>query len=101
MSLLSDLLDHIPPTIAGVKKPTMEKRITDRPCLALFEHPTQLPTSTYTNAANATSEWLQARDQHINHIMACLSCYAPAGRHCATGANLRQKYDQTPMGPPP
>ena len=53
------------------------------------------------NCTQGSSEWLQARDQHINHIMACLSCYAPAGRHCATGANLRQKYDQTPMGPPP
>jgi hypothetical protein len=99
MSLLSGLLDHIPPTIAGADKPTMANRTTDRPRLVLverIERPVQLLASTYTNAASATPEWRDARDQYINHLMACRSC-APTARHCAAGADLRATYDRTPM----
>ena len=99
MSLLSDLLEHMPPTIAGTDSPKVASR-TDRPRLALVERPVQLPGSTYTNAANATPEWRQARNQYINHVMACPSCYAPTGRHCASGADLRASYDRTPMESP-
>jgi hypothetical protein len=97
MSLLSGLLDHMPPTIAGADKPTMGNRTTDRPRLVLVERPAQLPASTYTNAANATPEWRYARDQYINHVMGCRACYAPNGRHCTGGADLRATYDRTPM----
>ena len=97
MSLLSGLLDHIPPTIAGADKPTMANRAPDRPRLVLVERPAQLPASTYTNAAAATPEWRQARDQYLGHIMVCRSCYAPTGRHCKAGAHLRASYDGTPM----
>ena len=97
MSLLSGLLDHMPPTIAGADKPAMANRAADRPRLVLVERPVQLPESTYSNAATATPEWRQARDQYLNHIMACRSCYAPTGRHCAAGAHLRASYDATPM----
>lgn len=97
MSLLSGLLDQIPPTIAGADKPTMANSTTDRPRLVLVERPVQLPASTYTNAATATPEWRQARDQYLSHIIVCRSCYAPTGRHCATGADLRASYDGTPM----
>lgn len=97
MSLLSGLLDQIPPTIAGADKPTMANRTTDRPRLVLVERPAQLPASTYTNAATATPEWRQARDQYLGHIMVCRSCYAPTGRHCTAGADLRASYDRTPM----
>lgn len=27
----------------------------------------------------------------------CRTSYAPTGRHCTAGAELRQHYDQTPM----
>ena len=97
MSLLSGLLDHMPPTIAGADKPTMANRTTDRPRLVLVEHPAQLPASTYTNAANAAPEWRNARDQYLNHVMACRACYAPTARYCLTGADLRASYDNTPM----
>ena len=97
MSLLSGLLDHIPPTIAGADKPTMANRTTDRPRLVLVERPARLPATTYTNAANATPEWRYARDQYLNHIMVCRSCYAPNGRHCTAGAQLRASYDATTM----
>ena len=49
MSLLSSLLDHMPPTIAGADKPTMANRSPDRPRLVLVnraERPVQLPAST-------------------------------------------------------
>lgn len=96
MSLLSGLLDQIPPTISGADKPTMASR-TDRPRLVLIERPAQLPASTYNNAATATQEWRQARDQYLSHIMVCSACYAPAGRHCSAGATLRASYDSAPM----
>ena len=97
MSLLSDLLDHMPPTITGDDKPTVTKPTTERTRLVMVERPPQLQASTYTNAANATPEWRKARDQYINHLMSCRACHAPTGRYCAAGAELRQHYDQTPM----
>ncbi|MDM9596961.1 MULTISPECIES: hypothetical protein [Pseudomonas] len=96
MSLLSDLLNHMPPNDAGAGKPPMAKRAPDRPRLVLFE-PAPLSSSPYANAANATAEWRQARDQYISHVMTCRGCYAPAGRHCLIGADLRATYDNTPM----
>jgi hypothetical protein len=101
MSLLSGLLDHMPPTIAGADKPTMANRTKDRPGLVLVERPAQLPASTYSNAATASPEWRQARDQYLSHIMVCRSCYAPTGRHCSAGAGLRASYDTTHMEAPP
>ncbi|KQN40097.1 MULTISPECIES: hypothetical protein [unclassified Pseudomonas] len=100
MSLLSGLLDHMPPTIAGADKPTMANRTPDRPRLLLvdrIERPGQLPASTYTNAANAAPEWRHARDQYLNHVMTCRACYAPTARHCLAGADLRADYENTPM----
>lgn len=97
MSLLSGLLDHIPSTIAAAHKPTMANRTTDRPRLMLIERPAQLSASTYTNAGNATPEWRHARDQYINHLMACRACCAPTARYCLTGADLRAIYDRIPM----
>ena len=40
---------------------------------------------------------LAARDQYLNHVMTCRACYAPTGRHCPTGAELRATRDGTPM----
>lgn len=48
-------------------------------------------------AATAAPEWIATRDQYINHLMVCRACYAPTGRYCAAGAELRQRYDRTPM----
>lgn len=50
-----------------------------------------------TTAATASPEWRTIRDRYIGHLMACKACYAPTDRHCATGANLRQQYNNTPM----
>ncbi|MNP83861.1 hypothetical protein D3C76_1829280 [compost metagenome] len=61
MSLLSGLLDHMPPTVAGAAKPAMVNRTTDRACLVLVERLTQSLASTYNTAANATPEWRTAR----------------------------------------
>ena len=97
MSLLSGLLDHMPPTIAGAAKPTMANRTADRPRLVLVERLAQLPAGTYTNAAMATHEWRHARDHYLSHVMACPACYAPTGRHCIAGGDLRAAYDSTPM----
>ncbi|CAM3360453.1 hypothetical protein [Pseudomonas plecoglossicida] len=96
MSLLADLLNHMPPNVTGAGKPSMAKRAPDRPRLVLVE-PVQLPSGPYANAANATPEWRQARDQYISHVMTCRGCYAPAGRHCLVGTELRATYDNTLM----
>ncbi len=48
-------------------------------------------------AVTASPEWRQARDQYIHHLMECRACYAPASRYCIAGAELRQRYDHTPM----
>ncbi|MNP59363.1 hypothetical protein D3C76_1543530 [compost metagenome] len=98
MSLLSGLLDHMPPTNSSAAKPTMVNCTTDRPCVVLVERPTHLPTSTYTNTA--TPEWRNARDQYLNHVMACQRCYAPTARHYTAGTDLRAAYDRTPMESP-
>ncbi len=90
MSLLSDLLNQLP------AKP-VAKAPGERPQLRLVERPGRQPARTYTNAANATPEWRQARDQYLNHIMVCRSCYAPTSRYCQAGAALRAQYDDTPM----
>jgi len=29
---------------------------------------------------------------YINHIMSCPHCYAPAHKHCASGARLSRRY---------
>lgn len=90
MSLLSDLLNQLP-----AKPPA--KTPAERPHLKLVERQARPPARTYTNAANATPEWRQARDQYVNHIMVCRSCYAPTSRYCQVGATLRARYDDTPM----
>ncbi|MHB2140856.1 hypothetical protein ACX64L_23375 [Pseudomonas monsensis] len=99
MSLLSSLLDHMPPTIANTSTDN-PRRPAPRPSLALFTHAERRPwfvTEPHASAATATPEWRMARDAYLNHIMACRSCYAPAARYCCVGAGLRASYDRTPM----
>ena len=100
MSLLSGLLDHMPPSIAGVASPIYGSRpeVGQRQMVASpVERAHRLTMSAHASAATATPEWRQARDQYLNHIMVCRSCYAPTGRHCTAGASLRANYDNTPM----
>lgn len=100
MSLLSSLLDHMPPAIGGIDSPKTDSRTQSRPRLLLanpVERSPRLITNPYASAATATPEWRQARDQYLNHIMVCRSCYAPNGRYCTVGAHLRASYDATPM----
>ena len=100
MSLLSGLLDHMPPAIAGADSTNLRSRLEPRPRLVLanpVERTPRLVTSSHASAATATPEWRHARDQYLSHIMVCRSCYAPTGRHCTAGAQLRTRYDATPM----
>ena len=46
--------------------------------------------------ATATPEWRQSRDRYMNHLMTCRACYAPTGRYCQAGAELRATYNATP-----
>lgn len=99
VSLLSSLLDHMPPTIANTSTEN-PRRPAPRPSLALITHAERRPqfvTEPHASAATATPEWRRARDAYLNHIMACRSCYAPTNRYCGAGAELRADYDRTPM----
>lgn len=95
MSLLSSLLDHMPP-------PDI-RRAPGRLAPALTRLPKDECTqasSAHLSAATATPEWLYARDEYLNHLMVCRACYAPAGRYCMTGAELHVSYGKTPMESP-
>jgi len=48
-------------------------------------------------AAIASPEWLQARNQYIDHLMGCKACHAPTGRYCNIGGHMLQQYNQTPL----
>ncbi|NAS98243.1 hypothetical protein [Pseudomonas syringae] len=98
MSLLSGLLDGLPPP-AAASRPSPTKSPVGRPLLELIERGSHQTTSarTYTHAAKASPEWRRARDQYVNHVMACRNCSMPTGRHCPAGADLRITYEQTPM----
>jgi len=61
------------------------------------EQPDTAPARHIVTAATASNEWRQARDQYLNHLMACRACNAPTGRHCAAGSALSQQYCSTPM----
>lgn len=95
MSLLSSLLDHLPPPDArkppGTLAPTLESGRKDE----FFR-----TSSAHMSAAAATPEWRHARDQYLNHIMVCRACYAPTSRYCLAGADLRASYERTPMASP-
>ncbi|GAB3376245.1 hypothetical protein [Azotobacter armeniacus] len=54
------------------------------------------PQHVIRTAATASPAWRETRDQYHAHIFACRACYAPLGRHCAVGAELRAIYDSTP-----
>ncbi|QHC93046.1 hypothetical protein PchlR47_27115 [Pseudomonas chlororaphis] len=100
MSLLSGLLNHMPPAVTGTDSPKVDSRPQPRSNLVLanpIERTPRFVTSPHASAATATPEWRLARDQYLNHIMACRGCYAPTGRHCTVGAHLRASYDNTSM----
>ena len=46
-----------------------------------------------TVAATASPEWIAARDQFHKHLFDCGDCNQPEGHYCATGADLRQSYE--------
>ena len=95
MSLLSSLLDHMPPPDAS------EPPGRPAPTLTLARNIECVPvTSPHMSASTATPEWRYARDQYLNHIMVCRACYAPTGRYCLAGADLRAGYENTTMESP-
>ena len=65
--------------------------------LPQIEEAPEQPQHFIQTAVTASPEWLAARDAVYHHLMPCRSCYAPTGRYCPAGADLRQRYDQTPM----
>ncbi|MCY1292597.1 hypothetical protein D9M68_508780 [compost metagenome] len=48
-------------------------------------------------AATASLAWITARDAFHNHLWSCRDCFAPTGRYCAAGADLRATYEAPPL----
>ncbi|MCY1435893.1 hypothetical protein D3C76_1041680 [compost metagenome] len=67
------------------------------PAIDRFKQTATHDHGAHRSAETATPEWRHARDQYLNHIMACRACYAPRARHCLAGADLRASYENTPM----
>ena len=98
MSLLAQLLDHMPPPVSEAQRPLPQQNAAPRALVIVSRPaPKTVLTKPHITAATATLEWRLARDLYLNHLMACRECYAPTGRHCPHGAELRATYNQTPM----
>lgn len=54
------------------------------------------PQRTVHTAATASPAWREADAAYTNHLMSCHACHAATGRHCEVGADLRQRYRDTP-----
>ncbi|MNX78844.1 hypothetical protein D3C86_1104520 [compost metagenome] len=55
------------------------------------------PQRTVHTAATASRAWREADAAYTNHLMSCRACHAATGRYCAAGADLRRRYNNTPM----
>lgn len=89
--------------IQDIKKPQAGAERSDplQCCQQLSEsrqtrNRTTKDSAMHTSRPQPSPEWLAARNQYIDHLMACRACHAPTSRHCATGQTLRQQYDNTP-----
>lgn len=60
------------------------------------DRPDDLAQHIHHSAATASTEWLQARDLYMGHLMTCRNCYAPTDHYCSAGAELRARYNATP-----
>lgn len=89
--LLADLLAER--TAANDPQPPAEAP----PATAAEHTPAATSEPQHFTAATASTAWQEARDQYLNHIMACRACHAPAGRSCPTGRELHTTYSHTPM----
>jgi hypothetical protein len=55
------------------------------------------PQHTVHTAVTASQAWREADAAYTNHLMSCRVCHAATGRYCAAGADLRQRYNNSPM----
>ena len=88
------LVDHpaeIPPKLRASNQ--RQRMVT----LPQIEEAPEQPQHLIQTAVTASPEWLAARDAFHHHLMPCRACHAPVGRYCPAGAELRQRYDLTPM----
>lgn len=88
---------EVPPAPAQARK--ADRVMSDFPALLVDTglSGNEEPQHRHLTAATASPAWRQARDQYHGHLFGCRACYAPTGRHCTTGSDLRQQYDSTPM----
>jgi hypothetical protein len=97
MSLLANLLDYMPPIVAGAGKASASQVMDSGARPVLVTRANLVTSSAYASAAMATPEWRHARDLYLNHLMVCRACHAPIARHCQAGVDLRASYDYTLM----
>ncbi|MDA7085496.1 hypothetical protein PH586_03700 [Pseudomonas sp. SA3-5] len=109
MSLLAGLIERVgvmprpDPPAPSIEPPAADYATRRAPACSepIARHaepgPREEPRHFICTAATASLNWRQIRDQYINHLMNCRACHAPTNRYCASGADLRQHYEQTPM----
>lgn len=103
MTLLAELFDRLASARLEVAQPQPHALPPQAPA-AQLPMPISAPSAEAASepqrlvctAANATPEWLAARDQYYGHAFACIRCHPPTGRYCPTGTALRATYDATP-----
>ncbi|MOA47731.1 hypothetical protein D3C78_1703960 [compost metagenome] len=85
--------DTIRASPAWINRPQRIELTVER----LFVREEVEPLRVVHTAATASQAWREADAAYTNHLMSCRACHAATGRYCAAGADLRQRYNNTPM----
>ncbi|MCL7462204.1 hypothetical protein [Pseudomonas sp. NW5] len=88
----SQVADTIRSSPAWINRP----QPVEQPVERIVEEEVEPQRFTRT-AATASAAWQEADAAYTSHLMTCRACHAATGRYCAAGADLRQRYDNTPM----
>lgn len=84
---------HIKGSPAWVNRPRASPQLTE----VMVERGGDEAIRVVHTAASASTAWKEAHDAFTSHQMACSACYAPLKRYCPIGADLFERYIETPM----
>ncbi len=84
---------HIRGSPAWVNRPRASPQLTE----VMVERGGDEDIRVVHTAASASTAWKEAHDAFTSHHMACPACYAPLRRYCPIGADLYERYIETPM----
>ncbi|WP_455229835.1 hypothetical protein [Geopseudomonas aromaticivorans] len=87
----SQVADTIRTSPAWLNRPQRVEQSVER----IVEEEVEPQRAVHT-AATASPAWREADAAFSSHLMACRACHAATGRYCEVGADLRQRYRDTP-----